>query len=485
MGGVLKSWAVPRGPSLDPREKRLAVLTEDHPVEYLKFEGRIPEGNYGAGEQLIWDAGTYDVAAGTDPLAGLRDGKLSFHLHGNKLRGGFNLLRMKGREDQWLLVKSEDRFARPGWKLDLVLGPNGPKREEDKKTPRRRAAGSARKHGAVARGKSGKALSARRAFASGALAGDVDVAVGNKIVNLTNLDKVYWPTDGYTKSDLIKYYYEVSRYILPYLKDRPLIMRRYPNGIGGSSFHQHDVDQAPDYVRTASLETEDGHFVDYIIGDGLGTLLYMSNLGAIERHPWHSRVQSIERPDWVVFDLDPGEASDFGTICDLALKIRESLERLGLECYPKTSGSRGMHIYIPLRPAHTYEETAAFAEAIAAQIARDNPQTATVERSLKRRRKEQVYIDHMQNAQGKSMVAPYSVRPRAGAPVSAPLAWDEVKGRKITIQDFTITNMLRRLEAKGDLFAPVLKRKQRLAGALAAIRERERASGPTRGRERE
>jgi bifunctional non-homologous end joining protein LigD len=307
-----------------------------------------------------------------------------------------------------------------------------------------------------------KAVRAAHAFKAQELSGDLHVKVGRDVVALTNLAKVYWPDDGYTKGDLIRYYYEVAQYILPYLKDRPLIMKRYPNGIKGPYFHQHDVNDAPAYVRTATLDVEEGHTVDYIIGDNLATLLYMANLGAIERHPWHSRVRNLARPDWFVFDLDPGKGVEFTTICELAVAVRDLLVEIGLTGYAKTSGSRGIHIYVPVKPVYSYTEIAAFAEQFATRVAQAHPEIATVERALKKRKRGQIYVDHMQNARGKSVVAPYSVRPRAGACVSAPLTWAEVERKRLTPQDFNIKNMLPRIAAQGDLFAPVLKKRQAL-----------------------
>jgi bifunctional non-homologous end joining protein LigD len=314
-----------------------------------------------------------------------------------------------------------------------------------------------------------KPIPASRAFKEKELSRDVNIKIGREIVSLTNLDKVYWPDDSYTKGDLIRYYYEVSKYILPYLKDRPLILKRYPSGIHGPFFHQHDVDEAPDYVSTVALGVEDsggGHTVNYIIGGNLPTLLYAANLGAIECHPWHSRTKNLDRPDWLVFDLDPGAGVDFKTICEAALCVREVLSRSGLYSYAKTSGSRGIHVYVPIKPVHSYEQVAIFAEQVATLVAHAMPKAATVERSLKKRRRGQIYVDHMQNARGKSVAAPYSVRPRAGATVSAPLDWREVERKEITSQDFTITNMARRLVKKGDLFKPVLNNKQSLSAAL-------------------
>jgi bifunctional non-homologous end joining protein LigD len=476
MGGVLKSWSVRKGPSLDPQERRLAVTTEDHPVEYLKFEGHIPDGNYGAGEHMIWDAGTYELLGGQDPLKQMEDGKLKFRLHGEKLAGEFNLIRLGGRDHQWLLIKGRDEFAQTGWKLKTLSG-----QELESETPQGRAGArrktqrhahkEVRKYVATAREKGHRALPASSAFKAEELSGDIDVKVGREVVRLTRLDKIYWPDAGYTKGDLVKYYYEVSKYMLPYLKDRPLIMKRYPDGIKGKFFHQHDVDEAPEYVRTAKLEVEEGHAVDYIVGDNLATQLYMANLGAIERHPWHSRVRNIERPDWFVFDLDPGHGIEFSRICELAVGVSDVLDRLGLKGYAKTSGSRGIHIYVPIRPQYTYEEVARFAEQAATLVAAEHPRLATIERALAKRKRGQIYVDHMQNARGKSVVAPYSVRPREGATVSAPLEWSEVRRAKVRTQDFTIKNMAERLARKGELFKPVLNEKQSLGKAMKRIGE--------------
>jgi bifunctional non-homologous end joining protein LigD len=312
-----------------------------------------------------------------------------------------------------------------------------------------------------------KIIHSSTAFKTKELSGDVATKVGSNVVSLTNLDKVYWPDEGFTKGDLIKYYFEVAQYILPYLKDRPLIMKRYPNGITGSFFHQHDVDDAPDYVRTETLEVE-GHTVDYIIGGDVATLLYMANLGAIERHPWNSRVQNIDRPDWFVFDLDP-QGVEWGVICDVAISCKEILDGLGLDSYAKTSGSRGIHVYVPIKAIYTYEQIADFAERVAMIIERENKDVVTLERSLKKRKKERIYLDHMQNARGKSVVAPYSVRPKPGATVSAPLAWSEVKSKAVTISDFTIKTMPERLKQHGDLFKPVLNKRQSLDTAFKKL----------------
>jgi bifunctional non-homologous end joining protein LigD len=472
MDGVLKSWSIPRGPSLDPAQKRLAVETEDHPVEYLKFEGRIPEGEYGAGEHMKWDGGAYKTLGPGSALEQLEAGKLDFELKGERLRGAFTLVRMKGRVGEWLLIKKQDEFAETGWELSLRR-PVGGKDTFGAKAARSAGDKGVRRFDTKQEARGARVVPVARALKAKELKGDVNVRVGDEVVPLTSLERVYWPADGYTKGDLVRYYYEISRYILPYLEDRPLIMKRYPSGIKGLSFHQHDVKEAPEFVRTVSLEVEDGggHDVDYIIGDNKATLLYMANLGAIERHPWHSRVRSLEHPDWFVFDLDPGEGVPFETICDVALKTRDVLSRLGLESYPKTSGSRGIHVYVPVRPVYSYEQIAELAERVATVVAREQSEVATVERSKRKRGRAMIYVDHMQNARGKSVVAPYSVRPRPGATVSAPLEWSEVERRKIRTIDFDIRNMLRRVEREGDLFRPVLKQSQKLEGVFEKARE--------------
>jgi bifunctional non-homologous end joining protein LigD len=498
MEGVLKSWSVPRGPSLDPTQRRLAVETEDHPVEYLKFEGRIPEGEYGAGEHMRWDGGTYKLLGDEGAREQLGRGKLEFELAGEKLRGAFTLVRMKGREGEWLLIKKQDEFAEAGWELHLRKPEGGRETIENKAGGRQRKAGGRRQGqgagaGASAKGvrrsrstgakgvrkfdteketKGEKVVPVARAMKATELKGDLNVRVGRDVVPLTHLDRVYWPGDGITKGDLIRYYDEVSKYILPYLEDRPLIMKRYPAGIRGQSFHQHDVDEAPEFVRTVTLEVEDGggHEVNYIVGDNRATLLYMANLGAIERHPWHSRVENLDRPDWFVFDLDPGEGVEFKTICDVAVTTRDVLERIGLESFAKTSGSRGIHIYVPVKAIYGYEQIAKLAEQVATAVARGKSDVATVERSKRKRGRGMIYVDHMQNARGKSVVAPYSVRPRASPTVSAPLEWPEVERGKIETADFDIRNMLKRIERKGELFRPVLKRKQKLEQAFERAR---------------
>jgi bifunctional non-homologous end joining protein LigD len=459
VGGVLKSWAIPKGPSLDPRQKRLAVMVEDHPVAYLTFTGHIAEGNYGAGDVSIWDTGRYELVTPAEPDRQIADGKLSVVLHGKKLRGEFHLVRMGGKSKQWLLMKANDAFA-----SERGAGGAGAGADEVPSRPQTRP--RARR---VEPGRRGP--TADRARAGGVpetlTAGEQSSPIGDATVSLTHLDKLYWPDDGYTKGDLLRYYRAVAPSLLPYLKDRPLILVRYPNGIAAPSFYQHDVDAAPAFVRTFATTAEHGRVVDYVVCENLATLLYLVNLGTIAQHPWHSRTEHPDAPDWVVFDLDPHQA-EFAAVREMALRLKDLLDRLGLVSYPKTSGASGMHLYVPLEPLYSYAQVAHFAELVARVAARENPRLATLERSLKKRPAGRIYLDHLQNARGKSVVAPYSVRAQAGAPVSTPLEWREVQ-HPLHPRDFTLRNVPRRLARRGDPFAPVLTRGQRLGEALEQL----------------
>jgi bifunctional non-homologous end joining protein LigD len=284
------------------------------------------------------------------------------------------------------------------------------------------------------------------------------IKAGQKVVEVTSLDKPYWPDEGYTKGDLLRYYVNIARFIMPYLKDRPVILKRFPNGIGGESFFQHNVESAPDILKIERLESESGRMVNYAVYTDLASLLYLVNLGTIEQHPWHSQVSSLDRPDYIVFDLDPHDAP-FSNVLKIALEMRAVLKDLKLTGYPKTSGSSGVHIYVPLRPRYEDEEVAEFAEQVSARVASRVPEIATVERRLAERKKEQVYVDWQQNAKGKSAASIYSVRAKPGATVSTPVTWREIS-RGIKISDFTIETLPPRLKKKGDLWKDFFKNRQ-------------------------
>ena len=271
--------------------------------------------------------------------------------------------------------------------------------------------------------------------------GDVILQIGRERVSLTSLDRVYWPDEKLTKFDLLCYYLEVSPYLMPFLKDRPAILQRYPRGIKAPMFFQQDTESAPAYIKTVQLVNQEGRELNYSVYTTVGSLLHFVNLGTIEQHPWHSTLKHLDKPDYLMLDLDPKQAP-WKNVLDVALVCREVFDEIGLPAFPKTSGSSGIHIYLPLKPKHDYRKVAAVAEALAAEVARRAPKIATVQRSLAKRQKQQVYVDAMQNARGKTIAAAYSARAKPGATASMPLTWKQIE-KGVKISDFTIENVPR------------------------------------------
>lgn len=760
VGGVLKSWAIPKGPSLDPSEKRLAVQVEDHPFEYRTFEGTIPEGEYGGGVVKIWDKGTYYAEEATTHQEseslmerGLQEGRLSFIMQGKKLKGAFSLIQLRGnRKAQWLLIKKRDEFAEE--KSTFALEPPPAKRSKRSSLEKEnasallqtkmptsakpmlatlvdepfdakdwifevkwdgyRALAEIQKEGIHLYSRSFQLFDKRypsliqnlssiqidalldgeivvlddegkpsfqmvqnyqrtqkgtliyyvfdllylegydirhlplverkellkklvadipqvrfcehiqqkgKAFFQAALKEGFEGIIGKQAqsqyqegrshdwvkikthqrqetiicgftppqgarekfgslllgvydqkelvyvghtgsgfnrqtlkdihekiqpltqkespfphppklrtpvtwvkpevvceikfaewtktgqmrqaifvdiredkqpqevirertlsakkvleeqidqegqkakprkskrkkaslpsAELTNLDKIYWPTEGYTKGDLIDYYRQVASLILPYLKDRPETLKRYPNGIEGSSFFQKDIRDVPSWVRTEEIQHED-HKVHYLFIEDERSLLYAANLGCIGFHPFNSRLQTLYAPDYAIIDLDP-EAVSFDQVIEVAQGVHAVLAELKVPSVCKTSGATGMHIYIPMGAQYTFEEVKQFANLIVHIVHKHLPDLTSLERSPGKRQKK-VYLDYLQNNFAQTMAAPYSVRPLPGAPVSTPLKWSEVKVG-LSPTDFTIKTALKRFTKVGDLFKPIL-----------------------------
>ena len=771
MDGVLKSWAVPKGPSMDPQIKRLAMMVEDHPYNYKDFEGTIPEGNYGAGNVIVWDNGTYvpgddfKGSAENKMMNDLQKGRLSFILKGKKLKGEFSLVKLKGKqENAWLLIKKDDKYAtekeileknksviskrtlealekkqekvtitekkkeqraekktrqkksgfikpmlantteksfdNPEWLFEnkydgyravAVINPENvqlfsrnkisfnanfkPIAEELKKINHavvldgeivvenskgrsdfqllqnyitsgigelkyyvfdimsidgndithlsllerkellrlllkkekltnilysRHTVGEGNKlYQATVKNK-GEGIMAKKmhsvyaygqrssdwlkikisqqeealvigitnpkksrkyfgalllgqydgkdlkyigkcgtGFKEEALKGlygtfqpyftatsplsakpslrdeiqwikpkyvaqikftewtrdkhlrhpvflglrtdkspkevtynanstmkkkvpqkitenDYDFKVGKTTLHLTNQNKLYFPDDGITKGDIIEYYNAVADFILPYLKNRPQSMNRFPNGINGPGFYQKDVDldKVPSWLKTEKIFSESNNaFIDYLICNDKATLLYMANLGCIDINPWNSTIKKMDYPDWVVIDIDP-EKEDFAAVVQTALTVKEVMDELEAPCYCKTSGATGLHVYIPLGAKYHYDTVKIFAELIAQEVHARLPESTSLERSIKKRN-HKIYIDYLQNRKGQTLAAPYSVRPKPGATVSTPLEWQEVN-HSLSPSQFTIKNMIKRLEEKGDVWEPVI-----------------------------
>ena len=293
------------------------------------------------------------------------------------------------------------------------------------------------------------------------------VNVEEREIPLSNLDKVLWPQEGYTKGDLIDYYVRVAPYMLGHLHNRPLVFTRYPDGIGGKHFYQKNApDYLPEWINTFTWVSDDGSANHHILAEDRATLAWLGNQACLEIHTWLSNSHSILNPDYVVFDLDPSEGSTWQNVVDIALTLKNILDQLGLKGYLKTSGAEGLHIYLPIVAKYSYEEARSFAGKIAELVCAVLPDIATIERTVSKRGSK-VYVDYMQNVVGKTLCAPYSVRPRAGAPVSTPLHWEEIE--HISPGQFSIKTVFDRLQPQGDLFRPVLQDKQNLDEVMKGL----------------
>lgn len=792
IGGALKSWAVPKGPTLDPKQKRLAVQVEDHPLEYGDFEGTIPAGNYGAGVVSVWDSGTFETLGEPTAEQQLARGDFKFQLHGSKLMGNFALVRMKNsKKNEWLLLKKPDFAAQEGWDaedhlepvrsrnvdLSLVSGakpaamperiepmlatlagavPEGGEwsyeikwdgyrglcflaggkvriesrnghllnrqfpeleqvaisaetaivdgeivaydangrpsfslmqqrtgfvaREAQSRAPVSLVAfdllylngydlrdvalserqkwlrsvvragkyvrisesftGSgeqvlqaAREHGLegvvakrldskyesgrsrswvkvkfvtqqefvicgytsgrrkpfsslvlgyydsdtlvwagnvgtgfteksladiypqleklVSKKKlfelptevgdvtwvapklvcsvrysgwgadnhlrapvfvglrpdlegrncvremvannptpstsSGQALSRQTRARQGrgnpassdppdenamllpASKAEATLQVGERTLKFTNLKKVFYPNDAYTKRDVINYYHDVASLVVPHLAGRPLSLKRYPNGIAGDYFFQKDAPASfPPWLHTEEIAADkDAPAKHYVICDDEATLLYLANLGCIDQNPWYSRVGTLDYPDFMVLDLDPYHCG-FDRIVEAAQLVRRKLADLELEGYPKTTGGDGMHVYVPIAAAYSYEQVRTFAEIVARLVIAERPELFTTPRAVTQREKGRVYFDYLQISWGKTISAPYVLRAHDKAPVATPLRWSEVRPG-LSPLDFTLANVRARFQHLGDIFAPVLANSQRLETAMERL----------------
>jgi bifunctional non-homologous end joining protein LigD len=747
LGGVLKSWAVPKGPSLNPSQKRLAVMVEDHPVSYIGFKGTIPKGNYGAGKVDIWDNGQFEpvnekheAISERQALQAIKKGELKVALKGKKLKGEFVLVRLKNDEKNWLLIKHKDEYAantiydaeeqngkavpektiasiRHGkakkvksfikpmlasitknpfddedWLFEIkwdgyraiseikkdgiqfysrngidfsdrfpaiyqalkkikhdvildgeivllnekdlpdfqklqhyenhlnypliyyvfdVLELEGKNTEKLPLTDRKKLAKQLLKNNQIIRycdhiekegiaflekakeqglegiigkkkdssyaegvrtkewlkiknvqstevviagytepkggrshfgslvlaNKKGNTWEYRGHVGTGfshGLLGELkkkmkpletsespfksevplngkvtwlkpklvaDIAytemtrdkifrhpvflrlrdekktkdvneevveeitevkrseemkVGKHTVAITNRHKIFWPDEGYTKGDVIDYYDKMADYILPHLKDRPLSLKRNPNGIRDEGFFHKDAgENAPSYVDVFKVKSDSNNkIIDYIVCNNRTTLLYLANLGCIEINPWNSTTKAPDNPSWMVIDIDPSAKNKFTDVVDVALATKQVLDKAGVDCYCKTSGASGLHVYVPMKNKYDYKTVKDFAHIIASLVQEQLPKTTSLERSLSKRGPK-IYVDYLQNRSGQTLASVYSLRPKKGATVSTPLDWKEVT-HKLHPSQFTIENIFERVEKKGDIFKPVL-----------------------------
>ena len=698
--GVLLSWAVPKGPSLDPKDKRLAIHVEDHPVDYQYFEGVIPKGNYGAGTVEIWDAGTVTTYDSTERkaiekelVAGMKKGHIEFILHGNRLKGAFVLHQLDGKS--WLLIKKKDhdaakslpqsthkdkmpQFIPPmlatlidepfdsdewlfevkwdGYRAQAVIDKNkvalisrnklsfnqkfpsivqelqqipakvildgeivalddkgkshfqllqnykkktalcyyvfdilykdgkdlrerplierkeilkkfikqlalshirysdhvvrdgkklfkaaekeqlegiigkkitseyASRRSSDWvkiKTSMRQEQlicgfteprGSRKKFGALLMGvydnshelqyvghvgggfsekllesvyKKLKPLVVKKCpfkqppktnmpvtWVKPTVLAEVsfsewteDKSMRHPVFKGVKEDKIFWPKEKYTKGDLLAYYEKVAPYILPYLKNRPITLHRFPDGITGSDFYQKNIENPPKGIKTVPV-THEGKVTNYLLIDSVKSLLYAIQLASIDLHPFLARKNSLDAPDYCVIDLDPHDIA-FDAVVEAALEVHALLDAIGVAHYCKTSGGKGLHILIPLKGKYSFDQSKQFAELICHIVHKKLPKTTSLERKSEKRPKK-IYLDYLQNRPGQSIAAPYSVRPRPGATVSTPITWKEVT-KSLDPAAFTIETVPARLEKIGDTFAPVLGKGVNLKKAVANL----------------
>jgi bifunctional non-homologous end joining protein LigD len=475
--GVLASWAVPKGPTLDPDVRRMAVHVEDHPLEYADFEGVIPQGEYGGGDVIVWDHGTWEPHGTDDPAAAVEGGELHADVHGQKLRGRLVLVRTQaegsGGKEQWLLMHKHDDHAIEGWDPEdhprsVVTGRTN---DEVRADPERRWHSDRPAHEAAEEvgTESGDAATEDELAALDDLGKQGAWEIFGRRLKVTNLDKVLFPArpgeDPVTKRDFLRYVAQTAPVALPYLEGRALNLNRYPDGADGKHFwHKEVPDHAPDWLpRWDNPLADEGETQTYLVPDEPAALLWAANFGALEWHPWTSRTDEPQCPTYALFDLDPGEETTWEEILVLARLHRTAFEKLEVRAQPKVTGRRGIQIWVPIRRGPSFEETRAWVEQVSRTVGAVVPELVSW-KWQRRERRGLARLDYTQNAINKTLVAPYSTRPAAGAPVSMPIGWHELDDPDLRPDRWTIRTAPDRLAEKGDLFRGVLVDDQELPG---------------------
>ena len=303
---------------------------------------------------------------------------------------------------------------------------------------------------------------------------DVEVTVDGRKVRLTNLPKPFWPELGIAKRDLLQYYADVAPALLPHIAGRAMVMKRYPNGAQGEFFFMKRAPTPrPAWIELCSIEHESGNVIDFPMIQDLPALLWVVNLGCIDLNQWYARCDDVDRPDYVHFDLDPVKGGSFEKVAETALLVRDALEGLGMPCYAKTTGSRGIHVYVPILRGPTQKQVWTFAKSLATSLAALKPGLVTAEYRIEKRPRDRVLVDYNQNAWGRTLASVYSVRPHPRAAVSTPVTWKEIE-EGIHIEDFRLDNVPARVARRGDLWQPMLAAKGRfkLEKMLGAAAER-------------
>jgi bifunctional non-homologous end joining protein LigD len=503
LDGVLLSWSVPRGPSLSPRDRRLAVRTEDHPLDYADFEGVIPQGEYGGGTVVVWDRGTWQPEG--DARDGMAKGKLTFALHGEKLHGRWHLVRTRGgdRAENWLLFKSRDDDASD--RIDIVASQpvsvlSGRTVEQIAAAPDRVWHSNQRAQPTVAARRAARIVAARAKQPSPATRGENDRDADRRNVHalveqlplgfpLSNLDKVLYPDQGITKGELIAYLTVVADHALPHIANRPLTLVRCPEGVAGIAqrgrgrtcfFQKHILPGAPAAIEPVPITEDSGETADYMAVHDLAGLAALAQLGTLEIHTWGCHADRPEQPDLIVFDLDPDVGLGWERVVLGAFELRRRLHDVGLDSFVKTTGGKGLHVVAPIARGVGWDDCKAFCEALVEAIERDEPDAYTTN-PLKARRKGKIFLDYLRNGRGATFIAPYSPRARAGAPVAVPLSWDEL-AHGVDPAAFTTATVPRRLVTqKADPWQTLPRLRQSItAAAWRAVGLQPPARGRTR-----
>jgi bifunctional non-homologous end joining protein LigD len=465
--GVLVSWAVPKGPTLDPKVRRLAMHVEDHPIEYLHFEGVIPSGEYGGGDVIVWDTGTWEPVKTEDPREAVAGGELHAEVRGEKLRGRLVLVRQDGSDDgdSWMLLHKRDEHAVEGWDPEdhprSVL--SGRTNEEVRACPDR----IWRSDAPAAEAEVSllpEPLPDEAIDELGKLGHSGRWEVFGRRLKVTNLEKVLFPGDPpVTKRELLAYAARVAPVALPYFEGRPLNLRRYPEGAAKKGFwHKQRPDHAPEWLGAwDNVEADEGETTTYVVADEPAALVWAANFGALEWHPWTSRTDAPHEPTYALVDLDPGRATSWDDLLVLARLHRTALEHLGVTAGAKVTGRRGVQIWVPVTRGYSFADTRAWVEALSRTVGKVVPELVSWKWEVKER-KGLARLDYTQNAINKTLVGPYSPRAAFGAPVSVPITWDELDDPGLRPDRWTIRTVLDRLAEKGDPFRPLLGAAQEL-----------------------